>query len=74
MTVYMPTILMNIVGHSTMFFKPFFFEAQVHNKRLKIIKCHDVSFPGLGQPNCNAGAHNNVCQVNLHIAGAILKA
>ena len=74
MTVYMPTILMNIVGHSTMFFKPFFFEAQVHNKRLKIIKCHDVSFPGLGQPNCNAGAHNNVCQVHLHIAGAILKA
>ena len=29
MTVYMPTILMNIVGHSTMYFKPFFFEAQV---------------------------------------------
>jgi len=29
MTIYMPTILMNIVGHSTMFFKPFFFEAQV---------------------------------------------
>ena len=74
MTIYMPTILMNIVGHSTMFFKPFFFEAQVLNKRLKILKCHDVFFPGLSQPNGNAGAHNNVCQVNLHIAGAILKA
>ena len=73
MTIYMPTILMNIVGHSTMFFKPFFFEAQVPNKRLEILY-HDVSFPGLGQPNCNAGAHNNVCQVHLHIAGAILKA
>ena len=29
MTIYMPTILMNIVGHCTMYFKPFFFEAQV---------------------------------------------
>lgn len=29
MTVYMPTILMNIIGHSTLYFKPFFFEAQV---------------------------------------------
>ena len=31
MTIYMPTILMNIVGHCTMYFKPFFFEAQVRN-------------------------------------------
>ena len=29
MTIYMPTILMNVVGHCTMYFKPFFFEAQV---------------------------------------------
>ena len=35
MTVYMPTILMNIVGHSTMYFKPFFFEAQVFIKSKK---------------------------------------
>ena len=35
MTVYMPTILMNIVGHSTMYFKPFFFEAQVDDFAMK---------------------------------------
>ena len=29
LTIYMPTILMNIIGHSTNYFKPFFFEAQV---------------------------------------------
>ena len=42
MTIYMPTILMNVVGHCTMYFKPFFFEAQVwdileRNKRWKLI-------------------------------------
>ena len=29
MTIYMPTILLNIIGHSTNYFKPFFFEAIV---------------------------------------------
>ena len=29
LTIYMPTISMNIIGHSTNYFKPFFFEAQV---------------------------------------------
>ena len=29
MTIYMPTILLNIIGHSTNYFKPFFFEAVV---------------------------------------------
>ena len=29
LTVYLPTILLNIIGHVTNFFKPFFFEAVV---------------------------------------------
>ena len=29
MTIYMPTILLNIIGHSTNYFKPLFFEAVV---------------------------------------------
>ena len=29
LTVYLPTILLNIIGHATNFFKPFFFEAVV---------------------------------------------
>ena len=27
LTVYMPTILLNVMGHVTVYFKPFFFEA-----------------------------------------------
>ena len=68
MTIYMPTILMNIVGHSTMFFKPFFFEAQVCDltRNKKLFWFHfDVS-SGLSQPHCNACLDNNVCQVNCH--------
>ena len=29
MTIYMPTILLNIIGHSTNYFKPLFFEAVI---------------------------------------------
>ena len=29
MTIFLPTILLNIIGHSTNYFKPFFFEAIV---------------------------------------------
>ena len=29
LTVYLPTVLLNIIGHATNFFKPFFFEAVV---------------------------------------------
>ena len=29
LTVYLPTILLNVIGHATNFFKPFFFEAVV---------------------------------------------
>ena len=29
LTIYLPTILLNVVGHATNFFKPFFFEAVV---------------------------------------------
>ena len=29
MTVYLPTVLLNVIGHATNFFKPFFFEAVV---------------------------------------------
>ena len=27
LTVYLPTVLLNVIGHATNFFKPFFFEA-----------------------------------------------
>ena len=27
LTVYLPTVLLNIMGHVTVYFKPFFFEA-----------------------------------------------
>ena len=29
LTIYLPTILLNVIGHATNFFKPFFFEAVV---------------------------------------------
>ena len=29
LTIFLPTILLNIIGHSTNYFKPFFFEAVV---------------------------------------------
>ena len=29
LTVYLPTVLLNVIGHATNFFKPFFFEAVV---------------------------------------------
>ena len=29
LTVYLPTVLLNIIDHATNFFKPFFFEAVV---------------------------------------------
>merc|ERR1712020_604906 len=29
LTVYFPTVLLNLIGHATNFFKPFFFEAVV---------------------------------------------
>ena len=69
MTVYMPTILMNIVGHSTMYFKPFFFEAQVFHQlifafiSLFLFLC--LLSQGLCQSNRNACADNNVCEVSL---------
>ena len=69
MTVYMPTILMNIVGHSTMYFKPFFFEAQVFRQlifafiSLFLFLC--LLSQGLCQSNRNACADNNVCEVSL---------
>ena len=64
MTVYMPTILMNIVGHSTMYFKPFFFEAQVFQK-ISFDLTLNFLFSGLSESDCNACAHNDVCKVNL---------
>ena len=29
LTIYLPTVLLNVIGHATNFFKPFFFEAVV---------------------------------------------
>ena len=29
MTTYMPTILLNIIGHSTNYFKPLYFDAKI---------------------------------------------
>ena len=57
MTVYMPTILMNIIGHSTLYFKPFFFEAQVSvNLTVKnIIICMRLI---LNDYNVNFSFHN----------------
>ena len=63
MTVYMPTILMNIVGHSTMYFKPFFFEAQVDQNDEggnETILLNLIS--GVCQSHSDAGPNNNVCQ------------
>ena len=39
MTIYMPTILLNIIGHSTNYFKPFFFEAVVTVNLTVKLKC-----------------------------------
>ena len=64
MTVYMPTILMNIVGHSTMYFKPFFFEAQVdQNNETNALNL----IPGVCQSHSDAGPNNNVCQVKINV-------
>ena len=50
---------MNIVGHSTMYFKPFFFEAQVYQNNETIV-LNLIS--GVCQSHSDAGPNNNVCQ------------
>ena len=60
MTVYMPTILMNIVGHSTIYFRPFLFEAQVKTRMIMLLN----QISGVCQSDSDAGPHNNVCQVH----------
>ena len=38
LTIYLPTILLNIIGHTSTFFKPFFFEAIVSvNLTVKLV-------------------------------------
>ena len=44
MTIYMPTILLNIIGHSTNYFKPFFFEAVVTVNLTVKLKCPRPNF------------------------------
>ena len=60
MTVYMPTILMNIVGHSTIYFRPFLFEAQVKTRMTMLLN----QISGVCQSDSDVGPHNNVCQVH----------
>ena len=38
LTIYLPTILLNVIGHTSIFFKPFFFEAIVSvNLTVKLV-------------------------------------
>ena len=48
MTIYMPTILLNIIGHSTNYFKPFFFEAVV-TVNLTVMLVLTTMFVGVSQ-------------------------
>ena len=44
LTVYLPTVLLNVIGHATNFFKPFFFEAVV-TVNLTGIKSKEIKWP-----------------------------
>lgn len=41
LTIFLPTILLNIIGHSTNYFKPFFFEAVVSVNLTVMLVCSD---------------------------------
>ena len=49
MTTYMPTILLNIIGHSTNYFKPLYFDAKI-TVNLTVSKCKSM--------NLNLELHN----------------
>ena len=44
LTIFLPTILLNIIGHSTNYFKPFFFEAVVSVNLTVMLVCKDFIF------------------------------
>ena len=62
LTVYLPTILLNIIGHLTVYFKPYFFEVVliVFNNQDCLID--NILFSGHHhcQPHCHAGPNYNV--------------
>ena len=43
LTIFLPTILLNIIGHSTNYFKPFFFEAVVSVNLTVMLVCYKGS-------------------------------
>ena len=46
LTIFLPTILLNIIGHSTNYFKPFFFEAVVSVNLTVMLVCNErYKFP-----------------------------
>ena len=49
LTVYLPTVLLNVIGHATNFFKPFFFEAVV-----TVVVCSSDISPRRSRPFGNS--------------------
>ena len=42
LTVYLPTILLNIIGHITHYFKPFYFESAIAGKNRPMLSGHPL--------------------------------
>ena len=42
LTVYLPTLLLNVIGHTTVYFKPFFFEVSKYLLLTNQIQFHHV--------------------------------
>ena len=54
LTVYLPTVLLNVIGHATNFFKPFFFEAVVTvNLTGKLLLIQDLLISSLQRCSCS---------------------
>ena len=62
LTVYLPTILLNIIGHITVYFKPYFFEVRSTNKIIGKLIYFAVNHQR--QPDSHVGSHNYVSKLS----------
>ena len=60
LTVYIPTILLNIIGHITNYFKPFYFESAIggRNASNTVLIVLNISFSS--KPDSNVGTDKHV--------------
>ena len=62
LTAFLPTILLNVIGHSTNYFKTFFFEERLHYSLCFCLEVIIFLGSGYCKSNSNVGPYNNVHQ------------